>query len=99
MSSSYDISQKTLKNPSPTFEHLNEVRDLLLFKLKVYELLESLVNRPSHVWSQHQFAIPRTVEWVCYFFADKSTTLNLVPRDLRKLGMNLIPFPRVRFAL
>jgi len=60
----YEISQNTLKNPSPTFEHLNE-----------------LISR---------------------VMCGVSTSLRFPGQlngDLRKLGMNLIPFPRLHFLM
>lgn len=60
----YDIAVRTLKNPAPTFEHLNRL--------------------------------------VAQVMCGTSTSLRFPGQlngDLRKLGMNLVPFPRLHFLV
>lgn len=57
----------------------------------------SIAYRSSHVRCQHQSAFPWTAERVRESVRCKQSLTFLIDlcSDLRKLGMNLVPFPRV----
>ena len=89
---------RTLKVKNPAFEDLNIVRLPSCSAFILNDPEEFSANFPSYVWRQHEFAIPWTTKWVRTKSLFKARRrIELLPRDLRKLGMNLIPFPRVRF--
>src|SRR6266702_3686055 len=60
-----------------------------------------IVGLAGHVWSEHQSSIPWSTEWVSRGDNAWRCSADLAHRcsDLRKLSLNLIPFPRVSFSL
>ena len=56
-----------------------------------------IVDRESDVRCQHQPKIPRSAQRVSWVVSAVlyDSPLKVVLSDLRKLGMNLVPFPRV----
>ena len=68
--------------------------------LSVVDNPACIVGLAGHVWCEHQSSVPWSTEWVS---SDDTwhSSADLARRysDLRKLSLNLIPFPRVSFSL
>lgn len=93
----YEITVRTLKTPSPSFDDLNVVCALTF-------LYGHIVNKPLHSWSHKWCVVSAPVfdslvnlTGMYFGFAPGWMKYQIyIYRDLRKLGLNLIPFPRVR---
>lgn len=92
----YDIAVRTLKVEHPAFEDLNVVSGHI-FSLQWYFVnVTNPVGVAGDVRCHYKLAFPRPAERVCSL-----EPLHIVLQahcpcsDLRKLGLNLVPFPRV----
>ncbi|KAF5379772.1 hypothetical protein D9615_005725 [Tricholomella constricta] len=78
----YDISTVVMKNPSPTFENLNDLIARVMCGVSTSLRFPGQLNG-----------------FVIVFRFLMISPLQARNRDLRKLGMNLVPFPRLRAVL
>ena len=53
----------------------------------------------GYVWCQHKSPISWSAQWVRTYVHQYDTIVRPFYSDLRKLGLNLIPFPRVRVSI